>query len=332
MSDTDGIKVLGRSIGRVLRGKVPKDGDGDGMYTNPVTGEDNIPVAVAVDMVRDMVRDYKGPKIQVSREKIDMIGEVLRAGFGGGFTVTPLSGTHLTSGIAVARRGQGLIFEVKKGQQDKTQNTFDENGYPSEELINTTLAFLDYHGAEVFNNPKPGARRVALGGWLNGDLFFLDVSDVYDETPENMARARELGDREDQISVAVLSEITRAVREDQRIRAEWKQQGKEGEPDTSSVDWSKTGIYMEERPGLGMQALPTEAFKLLTELYARIERDGEKRRSRAAKNRESASQRVLNRRFKERLRREGLDRITAGSVSVKPGPIGSYVPEPKESR
>jgi hypothetical protein len=241
------LKIIGKPIGRVLGSDVPRDGDGDGFYTNPATGEDNVPVSVAIQMVVDLARSYKGDPIPVPPERLKMTQEALRKGAQGGFTIEHTSGRDITTGIAVGRRGTGISV--------RQEEAFLENGEPTDYMISLLMAWLDYHGNEMFENPPPGAYMTAVGSWLSQGTYFVDVTDLYEYTPDNLARAADLADKQDQISAAVLDHMPE---------------------DKVNGDWSKFEIFAPEREGLGTKVMPTEIFEPIRRLYEDIEKNKNK--------------------------------------------------------
>lgn len=131
----------------------------------------------------------------VDEERAEMLRKTLTKGFVGGFTVEP-DQADVKTGIAVARNKHGMKFNLK--------DDFDADGNPSERLVDTFMNWITFHGPATFNNPKPDAREVTIGGWKAGNLMYLDIVDVYPNTPEMKERARKLGSEEKQIAITDL--------------------------------------------------------------------------------------------------------------------------------
>lgn len=129
-------------------------------------------------------------------EKRLLARKTLQKGFQGGFTVELDTMDDIKNGIAVARNKKGMIFPASAD--------FTPDGEPTEELIDTFVAWLDFHGPEVFNNPSDGAERVAIGGWVDDGTLYLDVTDIY-PTTQFLSRARDLGGQENQKAVTNLN-------------------------------------------------------------------------------------------------------------------------------
>ena len=129
-------------------------------------------------------------------EKRLLARKTLQKGFQGGFTVELDTMDDIKNGIAVARNKKGMIFPASAD--------FTPDGEPTEELIDTFVAWLDFHGPEVFNNPSDGAERVAIGGWVDDGTLYLDVTDIY-PTAQFLPRARDLGGQENQKAVTNLN-------------------------------------------------------------------------------------------------------------------------------
>ena len=113
------------------------------------------------------------------------------------------------------------------------------------------MSWLTYHGEEIFDNPLEGAREVGIGGWVDEGMFYLDVSDVYDSTPANIARASKLGTIQNQLYVAHLEEVKIAEK---------------------TGDWSKAMIKAD---GNGSETLPLELFDDIMNIYKSIPRTAE---------------------------------------------------------
>lgn len=197
-------KILGKPIGNVTGNKVPKDGDGDGMFSGP-DGEDNIPMPLAVEMIVDLVRS-KPASYLVGRDQRNA-ARILSTAQTGGFTKNRDTLDDIKNGVAVARNKHGL-------PPMPVEEVYFPDGTPRPEAVALVLAWLDYHGRQVFDNPSAGAREVAIGGWIEDGKFYLDVTDVYESTPENIARAVDLGRAQNQKSVAILEKVQIAAETD----------------------------------------------------------------------------------------------------------------------
>lgn len=233
MSKDIRIKILGTPIGILSGNTLPRDGDGDGMFT--LHDDDNVPLASAASTVRKITKRRSLTFVQADPERKKRIQLMLEKGRDGGFTVDKLERNDIQTGISIGRNRHGII--------PKKSEIFDDNGKPEDSAIKLVMAWLDFHGQEVFLNPKNGAREVGIGGWLDGDDFYLDVVDVYDNNKENLAKAVELGLRENQISVANLDQIQVALR---------------------TGDWSGTTINSN---GDGADTLDISIFKDLIVVY-----------------------------------------------------------------
>jgi hypothetical protein len=231
-------KILGTPIGGSGSGKNPKDGDGDGKFSLP-GGEDIVPLAQAAEMVRQTIKKRVLAFIKPDPNHKDRIKAILEKGRDGGFTVDKLVADDVRTGISVGRNRHGIKL--------KKSDVFDENGEPKDSAIKTVMAWLDYHGQEVFLNPKEGAREVGIGGWLDGEDFYLDVVDIYPNTAENLKKAPALGKAENQISVANLDQIQIAIETD---------------------DWSGTTI---DSGGDGAETIDISALKDLIDVYDSID-------------------------------------------------------------
>ena len=138
----------------------------------------------------------------VDKEKAELLKKTLTKGFVGGFTVE-LDQADVKTGIAIARNKHGMKFNLK--------DDFDADGNPSEKLVSTFMDWITFHGPATFANPKPDAREVTIGGWKAGNLMYLDVVDVYPNTPEMKEKAKKLGSNERQIAITDLDELWRLI-------------------------------------------------------------------------------------------------------------------------
>lgn len=154
-------------------------------------------VRYSPDQVRDIAKGIT-VKYAESPEKRQLARKTLQKGFQGGFTVELDTMNDVTKGIAIARDKKGMIFPAAED--------FTPEGEPTEELVDTFVAWLNFHGPEVFSNPSPGAERVAIGGWVDGGTLYLDVTDIY-PTSEFLPQARDLGGKENQKAVTNLDKL-----------------------------------------------------------------------------------------------------------------------------
>ena len=128
------------------------------------------------------------------------VAETLRKAFGGGYTVQIDAYSDIKEGISVGRNEHGMILRAGEG--------FDADGNPEPWLVDMFLDWMRLHGPSTFEKPKEGATQVALGGWRTKDgKVYLDVVDIYPETPEFIDRAVQLGLGEDQIAVTKLKKL-----------------------------------------------------------------------------------------------------------------------------
>lgn len=155
----------------------------------------------------EVVRKAMDTKIRYITEenKRKLASETLTKGFKGGFTVELDSLDDIKSGVAVARNRRGMTFIAK--------DDFTPDGEPSEELIDTFIAWLDFNGPEVFNTPSNGANQVAIGGWMSNGELYLDVTDIY-PTDEYLDKAAELGSGERQKAVTHLDKLWELIEAD----------------------------------------------------------------------------------------------------------------------
>lgn len=144
----------------------------------------------AADMKITFVRD---------QDRANAIRSTLTKGFMGGFTVEIDRMDDVKDGIAIARNRHGMKVDAVAD--------FDAEGNPSDELVETFMAWLDFHGPKTFMQPKQGAEKTTVGGWVSDGVLYLDVVDVYPNTEENVQRAANLGLNEDQIAVTDLTKL-----------------------------------------------------------------------------------------------------------------------------
>jgi hypothetical protein len=71
-------KILGQPIGGFSSDKVPKDGDGDGMFT--LGDEDNVPLPVAAEMVRRTTKKRTMSFVKADPERKKRIKAILEKG------------------------------------------------------------------------------------------------------------------------------------------------------------------------------------------------------------------------------------------------------------
>jgi hypothetical protein len=231
-------KILGTPIGGFSTDKVPKDGDGDGMFT--LNGEDNVPIGAAIEIARRMAKRKVRNFVKENPERKERIRQILLKANKGGFTVEKTQKDDIVKGIAIGRNKHG----IKKPASEM----YDKNGEPTDEAIRLVMSWLTYHGKETFDNPSDGAREVGIGGWVEEGIFYLDVSDIYDSTAENLAKASKLGTIQNQLYVAHLEEVKIAEK---------------------TGDWSKAMIKAE---GNGSETLPLGLFDDIMKVYESIPR------------------------------------------------------------
>lgn len=229
-------KILGTPIGVFSSGKVPKDGDGDGMFT--LGDEDNVPIGAAIEIARKMARDKVRNFIKDNPEREERIRKILAKAKEGGFSVNRTKKDDIVTGISIGRNKHG----IKKPQSEM----FDELGNPTDEAVRLVMSWLTFHGEKIFDEPLEGAREVGVGGWIEDDLVYFDIIDVYDNNSENQAKAVERGKKQNQIGVADLDEIQKAL---------------------ETGDWSKTLI---RTGGDGAETIDTSLFEDLMEVYKSI--------------------------------------------------------------
>lgn len=85
----------------------------------------------------------------------------------GGFTVNPVTGHDITSGISVAPFG---------------------NEHKAPVGMMSPAAIAGYHAANT--ERWTGARNASLGGWRSDDADYLDTPTVYKNTPQGQSAAR----------------------------------------------------------------------------------------------------------------------------------------------
>ena len=140
---------------------------------------------------------------EIDEERAELYNGTLRKGFRGGFTVQVDHHSDVKSGIAIARNKHGLNFDAK--------TDFSSDGTPSADLVRRFHAWMMFHGPLTFKNPRDGAKEVTIGGWLAKGKIYLDVVDVYPNTPENKIMASRLGKKERQIAITDLDELYRLM-------------------------------------------------------------------------------------------------------------------------
>lgn len=155
-------------------------------------------------------------------ERVAAVKATLQKGFMGGFTVEVDRMDDIKQGVAIARNKHGMKVDV--GAE------FDAEGNPSEELVDTLLSWMDFHGPKTFMEPKSGAERTTIGGWVSDGTLYLDVVDVYPDTEENIQKAAEMGKAEDQIAVTNLTKL-------------WEYLGRGEDPSPAFIDSGGTGGF-----------------------------------------------------------------------------------------
>ena len=231
-------KILGTPIGIPSSGKNPKDGDGDGKFSIP-GGEDVIPVEAAMIISTNNARAKVKSFVNADPARKARIKKMFEKGFQGGFTIDKTTENDIKTGISVGRNKHGIRLDKN--------NAFDGDGVPKKEAIRLIMAWLDYHGDEVFDNPLNDAREVGIGGWLDGEDFYLDVVDVYENNARNISRAPQLGKEQNQIAVANLDQIQIAL---------------------ETGDWTGTTI---DSGGDGAETLDLKMFDDQMDIYSTIQ-------------------------------------------------------------
>ena len=155
-------------------------------------------------------------------ERVAAVKSTLAKGFMGGFTVEVDRMDDVKEGIAIARNKHGMKVDAVAD--------FDAEGNPSDELVDTFLAWMDFHGPKTFMEPKPGAEKTTIGGWVSDGTVYLDVVDVYPNTEENIAKAADMGMSEDQIAVTNLNRL-------------WELLEKGEDPSPAFIDSGGTGGF-----------------------------------------------------------------------------------------
>ena len=231
-------KILGTPIGGFSSDKVPKDGDGDGMFTPRPGGKDNVPISVAVGIARTLARRKVINFVKENPERKKRVKEMLLKAQSGGFTVNRGKKDDIITGIPIGRNRQG----IKK----LASEMYDENGQPNDEAVRLVMSWLTYHGEKIYDTPLEGAREVGVGGWIEEGMFYIDIVDVYNNNPENRKKTPERGKKQNQIAVADLDEIQIALK---------------------TGDWSKTMIHTD---GDGSETLPLSLFDDIMKVYESI--------------------------------------------------------------
>jgi len=155
-------------------------------------------------------------------ERVAAVKATLTKGFMGGFTVEVDKMDDVKEGIAIARNRHGMKVDAVAD--------FDAEGNPSDELVETFLAWMDFHGPKTFANPQPGADKTTIGGWVSDGTVYLDVVDVYPNNEDNLSRAADMGLKEDQIAVTDLNRL-------------WDLLGRGEDPSPAFIDSGGTGGF-----------------------------------------------------------------------------------------
>lgn len=155
-------------------------------------------------------------------ERVAAVKATLQKGFMGGFTVEVDRMDDIKKGVAVARNKHGMKVDAVA--------EFDAEGNPSDELVDTFLSWMDFHGPKTFMEPKPGAENTTIGGWVSEGTLYLDVVDVYPDTDDNIQKAAEMGMAEDQIAVTNLTKL-------------WEYLGRGEDPSPAFIDSGGTGGF-----------------------------------------------------------------------------------------
>jgi hypothetical protein len=260
------VKLLGIPFsGFLRRGKpgIPRDGDGDGMFTPVGSTEDNMPYPAVVNTVVNFLRK-KTPsyKKDLARRR-NRVKEIIADARKGGFTRDRNIEGDVKTGISVGLNRHGLSRDVS--------DVWDKDGNPKEEAIQTVLAWMQYHGDKVFGNPLPGARERGIGGWVQTvdgvPRFFLDVVDIYPTTDENIAKAASLGKAQNQKEVAILDKVWEAKEADARKEpSDWNAPFIDSGGDGADViDWEffndARGVFAEPKRTISRIFRPNQSGK-----------------------------------------------------------------------
>jgi hypothetical protein len=145
------------------------------------------------------------------QERVNAVKSTLTKGFLGGFTVEVDRMDDIKSGIAIARNKHGMKVDAVAD--------FDAEGNPSDELVDTFLSWMDFHGPKTFMEPKSGADKTTIGGWVADGTLYLDVVDVYPNTEDNLSKAANMGKAEDQIAVTNLDKLWDLIEKNEDVSA-----------------------------------------------------------------------------------------------------------------
>lgn len=225
-----GLRSFGRrlaSSGAVLRGRRyvaraarfdlnARDGDGDNVvqegtiYQRPAgTRMEKIRQAGrrVTQRVRQVRQRRKGTR-PASKEASSLLSLADRLKEpNGGFTFSIGERSDLTSGYAIARRGQGIKIPVSR--------MYDKDGRATEEGVNLLLAFINLQKRQLFESSSRKS-QVALGAWHNPDdgQIYLDVTDVFSKKFTALEQAVNIGAERDQISLVDLDELQKVKETD----------------------------------------------------------------------------------------------------------------------
>lgn len=247
------VRILGMPIGNFMsRGKpgIPKDGDGDGKFTPVGSTEDNMPYHSAVNALVGVLRRQRPSYRNDLSRRRKLVKEIIADAREGGFTRDRNIQGDIKTGISIGLNRHGV--------STKASDVWDENGNPKEDAIRTILAWMQYHGNKVFENPLDGARERGIGGWVQDvdgvPHFFLDVVDIYPTNDENIRKAAALGKAQNQKAVAILDKIWEA---------------KEAQARKEVPDWDAPFI---DSGGDGADVMPWDFFKDSLKVFAEPKR------------------------------------------------------------
>lgn len=206
ITNIQAVKILGLPIGGGSGDDIPRDGDGDGMFTPPGSTEDNMPLGPAMNFARKKIVDNPDSFVNGDRRSFDDVLKSLKTP-GSGFTRDRTARNAVKTGISIARN--------KHGYKIPANEMFDQNGQVTDKAAAAFVGFLKFHGEGVFGNPHEGAREVGIGGWHDEEsgIIYLDVVDIYDnehgiKLPDEFKNKMvEIGKKENQISIANLDAI-----------------------------------------------------------------------------------------------------------------------------
>jgi hypothetical protein len=207
------VKGLGQAIGKVRGRRYLRrvqmdpnafDGDEDGLVQDGTSAERPAPRGLA--KIRGLVAMRKeGVRKRAKSEQnnLDDLFDRIKTP-DGGFTFSTATNSHVKTGWAVARNGNGIAVPISQ--------IFDADGRPTEEGKNITLAFILMQSDKLFVKQEDD-KKVVLGGWHNPEdgMFYLDVTDVYSKDSTTVEEAIALGGKQKQISIGDLDNLNASL-------------------------------------------------------------------------------------------------------------------------